>query len=837
MPGFVRVFNQFPGNNVIENIESVDIQDTPPPGLPLGAGTGRVLIVGEFERGAPNQPAQIFSSADQTAKFGGLGFPTALSLHDGAVARKSGGDELWNGNGFIWMRNKKFNQIVACRVDNSAGDVAFSRLACLTGGAGPFSAADTDAITFELDGGPTTAVASVTGTKAQLDATGASYPVSISGKTLEIVVDGDLSRSVTFTSADTALVDVLARINAVMAQTIASDNSGQIRLESVIAGGAGFIQVIGGSARSDLGFPTAVVQQLDTYTVNLQSDGVYTLRVQVLVQGVLTNFDGTHTSASQTPTQLRDSLLAAMTGTLAPGITFASSGSVDITATGDDNITFTSSVVAEPTASDVTIALTTGAVVNAMFGVGNVLNLASFTVTEIATIIDAVANVSGQVDASGNLRVCNTLTPVIGTLEAVSGVLLPILGFTVGTVSDAADGDDVTIAAGTIVEGTSPATRWVTMEDIDTASAGGPFTVGVRPFEDTDTALANTAATITTIISDLPDGFSVTNAAAVTRLSASQLDARYATALDATLDLNTPAADADFVAAARSSDSVMRKLLENAETATSTGLAPRKAIVRPLIGTTIAAASGSTGQGVAAQRNQRRQYMFPGVTTQIPEIAEVGTKGGTGFTADGVIQTGSDSFLASVVSVLPPEENAGQRLTDTNVGALSILALEDAFNPEKGGLGLTINEYIAFKAAGITAPRISNVSGPIFQSDVTSVDPATDSNIADGSRRRLADFIIKSLADISAPFVKKLNTPKRRQGITSQYNAFLRSLQTPDNPDTQRINDFQVSDVSTPTQRASGIQAFNVRVQSFPAMLTIFLQVEVGPSVVIEETS
>lgn len=836
MPGFKRVFLTNPGNTTLNEIESVDVIDSQPPSLSFGAGTGTVGVVGEFERGALNQPIEIFSSADQRTKVGGLGFPSSVHANDGAVARKSGGNENWNGNGFIWTQNKRFNRLVLCRVDNSAGNVDFRRLACLSGGAGPFSSSTTDQVVFELDGGPTTATAIVTGAKARLDAVGASYPVSISGLTLEVVVDADVTRIITF-STETALSEVVARINAVLAQTVASENSGQIRMESVIAGGAGFIQVIGGTARATLGFPTAVIKQVDTSTVNSVTAGVYTLRVQVLVAGQLTNFDGSFTRVSETATQLRDALLAAMEGTLAPGITFTASGSDDIVATGDDNITFTSSVEAEPTPSDVTIVLTTAAVVNAEFGTGNVLNLSSYTVSEIATVIDAVANLSGSVDADGLLRVCNTLTSATGKIEATSGVLVATLGFTIGVVADAAIATDVTILAGTVVQGTSPTTKWITLEDVVTGTAGGPFNAKVRPFSDTDEALANGIGTITTVVSTLDDGFVVTNAAAVTRLSQPQLDARYQTALDSTLDLNTPAAEVDFIASARSSSTIMRALLDNAELSTSKGLAPRKALVRPLLGTTIVDAQASTGQGVGIQRNQRRQYLFPGWTTVIAEIANVGTKGGTGFTATGEINVGSDSFFASIVSILNPEENAGQQLTDTNVGTLQVLALEDAFNKEKGGASLTITEYIAFKAAGITAPKLSKRSGPLYQSDVTTVDPSTDLILADGSRRRMADFIIKSLQDIAAPYVKKLNIPKRRQALTNAQKSFLRDLQSPDNPDATRIQGFSVTDISTANQLAAGIQAFSVKVQTYSAMTTVLLNVVVGTTVVIEEAA
>ena len=831
---FVRVFNQFPGDSVINNIESVDVIDAPPPSLPTGAATGTVVCVGEFERGALNQPIEITGANDQLNKLGSLGFPTTFSSNDGAVARQSGGTENWNGNGFIWLRNKKWRRIICCRVDNSAGQVEFSRLACLTGGVGPFSAASGDAITFERDGSsPSSAI--VTGSQGTLLGVSGTF-TGLDGLTMEIQVDAESSLVTTFTAADATLADVVARINATHAQTIASDVGGELQLDSVIAGGSGSITILDSStAAVTLGFPAAV-QQVDTYTAAAVSAGLYTLRTNLLVDGVSTDFDADYTaSGGETPTELRDALLLALQNAGVPGVVFASGGGDTITATGDQNVLFTSSVAAEPTASDVTLALTTPGVSRAGFGTGNVLNIASFSATEMATIIDALASMTAEVTSAGNLRVCNSGTPGTGTLQAISGALVTVLGFNVTDIADASDGADVTIPAGTRVQGTADGTVWVTLEDIETGSGGGTFDAKVRPFEDLDTATPSPIGDITTIVDELADGFSVTNAAAVTRLSAAQLDSRYADAIDATLDLNTPAVDADFIASARSSASIMSALLQNAISATEGGLSPRKAIVRPLLGTSIEDASGSTGQGVGTQRNDRRQYVFPGVTTQIPEISNVGARGGTGFSDDGIINTGADSFLCSVRSILNPEENAGQALFDTNVGPLSILAMEDAYNPEVGGVGLVLQNYINFKSSGITAPIIDQIDGPQYQSDVTSVDPATSPGLADASRRVMADFIIKTLSNISKPYVKKLNTPKRRQALTTQFNVFLNGLLSPDNPDNQRIAAFSVRDDSSDVQRRTGIQAFNVLVQTLPAMLTVLLRVEVGTTVQVEE--
>lgn len=831
---FSRVFQTRPSNTTLLEVPSVNAVDTRPPELPTGAGFGTILLVGEFENHAVNRPVEIFAASDQLAKLGGFGFSNSTSVHDAPVARKSGGSEKWNGNGFLWLSNIRRNRLIVVRVDNSAGKVKLRRLACLTGGKGPFSASDGDSITFTRDGG--TSTATVNGASGVLDASGATYPFSGAGKTLEIVDGKDAPVSISFTSAETTLTQYVAKINAVMAKTVASENSGQLRLTSTTKGGSGFIQASGGNALSDFGLPTAVVKQVNTWTVTATSAGTYTLRVQRNVNGVTTNFDATVVATgSESTTDFRTTLRLAFDTLSVPGVSFLDASGSTFTATGDDNIVFTPSIVAEPTSGDVTVASTTSPTVNAAFGTGNVLDLSSFSRSEASTVIDAVANLSSDVTDEDELRVCNSATPESGTLQATSGTLISILGFDTSTIANAGSGVDGVIPAGTIVRGTN--TDWVTMTDVQTGTKGGPWEVGVRPRTDDDTAIADSASTVTTVVSKLFDGFSVTNDAAVTRLTASQLDAAYQTALDASVDTNTVAADADFVCSARTSEAIMGALRENAADSGAAGVRPRKAIIRPPIGTTIATARGSTGVGVGVGRSDRVQYAFPGVVTRINEIALVGTSGGVGFTSDGLIEVGSDSFLASIASVINPEQEASERPSDTNVGLLRFDALEDAYNRDKGGSSLGIDQYKAFQASGITAPRRRGAFGASFVSDVTTVDPSTDAALAPANRRRMADFVIVSMLDISTPYVNKLATPNRRRGYLTTGTAFLLTLRDAGNSEASRISDFSFQDVSSDTERRVGIGSFDLDVEMHPSFKSIVLNVAVGATVTISEST
>jgi hypothetical protein len=840
MAGFKRVYTVFPGFNILGNIESVNTIDIAPPASPLGAGTGVVAIVGEFERGPLESPTRVFGGSDLEAQFGGLGFtyngePNLLPV----AAQSAGSADTWNGNGFIGLRNKRFAGLVVVRVDNSAGDLTFNRLACTSGGSAPFDMEPADTVAVSVDGaGLVTATFSAA--VGNITGTGGTYATMfVGGETLELSIDGGLTQVVTFTAADQSVGQVVSRVNNTTASTIASDSGGELSLDSVQRGWGASIEVVGGTALTTLGLPAAPVQQVDTYTVAAVSAGTYTLRTTVTINGVATDYDASFVASAESTTQLRDALLSAAQALSVPGVTFTADGAVDLVATGDNNVSFTSAVQAEPTPSDVTLVLTTAATLTLVSGTGNVANVDLVTQAEAASIIGALAGVTADVDASGNLRLCASTTPATGSiLVDASSTGAAALGLTTGTTVTAASGVASTIPAGTRVRDTTNQTVWVTLEDVAvTATSGGPYTAKVRPGLDNDTVPTAAIADVTEILDVLTDGFSATNAAALSRLSGTQMDVRYLDAIDATIDVSGVPYDINTMFSARTSERIMLKIKENVVDATATGHRARKGVVSPPLATTRAAAKASTLVGVGnVGREQRVFYVFPGLTTYVPEIAAKGAlSGGTGFTDDGVIEVRSDGFYASVRSVLPPEENAGQQLSDTNYGPLSALSLEDAYNKEMAGTGLTIDDYIDFKANGIIAPRTDRVAGIVFQSDVTSVSPATQPSLADAKRRFFGDFIIDSLSDIAIGYVKKLNTPTRRRAFIATVNGFLELLQSPNQPDTSRLEDYVVVDSTTEDQRALGFQILDIGVRQYSSMDFIVYRTTVGTTVNVEE--
>lgn len=118
MSGFIRRYPNFPGQEVLTQIEGCVIIDATPSNGIQGVGTGCVAMVGEFAdasyavRVAANgdlstyiRPVEVFSGQDFANKVGGW---------DSTIG-EFGGD---CGNGFVALRNKRFPRLVCVPVDN-----------------------------------------------------------------------------------------------------------------------------------------------------------------------------------------------------------------------------------------------------------------------------------------------------------------------------------------------------------------------------------------------------------------------------------------------------------------------------------------------------------------------------------------------------------------------------------------------------------------------------------------------------------------------------------------------------------------------------------------------
>lgn len=824
-----RVYSSDPGQAELLSVGGVVIIDRAPPGTFLGAGTGMVMVVGEFEKGPLNTPTEIVTPGGLDSTFGDLGWTITGQQHAGPVAQQSGGNEPWNGNGWIACQNKTFSRLSIMRVDNSSGTVSMERLATCTGGVGPFQGEDGDTITFELNGGPTTATGTLSCEPASIAGTGATFPLvsPIGGKFILISWDEQDPIPVFFTDTDLSETDIINRVNQRVAADLFSDDGGQLLFSSVIEGYLGRVQIHGGNCLTDLGLPDAIVPDVWTIKVNADVANPTTLRVTKVVTGLTTTFDTVPLAGPVGSVTLkRDALLERLQDLGVPGHTFSAQSTDEILVEGDPNelLVPTTGITALAGGADLTISDTTPGVALEVFGLGNVGDSQNISTEEAAAIIDAAANISGSIDAQGQVRAHNELTPTTGTMQAISGALATAFGFDTSVIADAANAADVLIAAGTrFQDETATATVWVAIEDVQTGTGGGPWSIKVRPFFDTDTAIESAAGDVTQILDVLADGFTAANADLLKRLTASQLDARYINSIQQTNVDAPPASEVNTIVSARMTTAIRRELVFNCLAATAGGLSGRRTITRPKIGATIQ-------QAIAANeelRHERKQFAFPAFTTAINVIREVTAAGGIGFSDDGVINAGADIFLAAYRSVLRSEQSAAEVPTTTNYGPLNVIGLERAYDPSTpGSTKLDTNTYKLFKARGIIAARIDRTQGAGWVDDVTST---LEVGRTAANRRAFADFINDSLLTVATPYRAKIGTPSLFTGLDSAARGFLRALMSPDQPEATRLKGFNINNVTDPN--VPQLIRMRTEVQMWATADVIVFETQVGPTV------
>lgn len=842
MTGFKRYFSGEPSRAALRAIEGVSLIERPPTAIPDGVGTGVVCLVGEFEDGPFAAPTEVRKKTDLLNTFGGFGFVKSGKPYQHPVARQSGGSELWNGNGYLALRGKKFSRLIISRVNTSAGKVKFRRLATLTSSVrGPHDLEPADTFEIERDGSPLTAT--VDATAGQSQAVGGTFPTTFVGGEYMLIEDefGNV-RKVTFAATDQSNTQVVAAINAQLAYTAASLNGGQILLTSRVRGSSGYINITGGtaSAITQLGFTTTNTAQVDEYTIVNNVAGTYTFTIDVLYQGVITTYTGTYTAGGgDSKTQIRDGLIANFEASNpnAP-ITLATSAADKFTATSDvAGVPFTSAITAEPNPGDFTFTTTVPNSASFGLGTGNVADVDRVSDTELVALIDALSGIDAVLLATGYIRITNTTTPETGTLEITGGAVATSLGFEVGDSSSAGVGAIVVIPAGTLIQDDAEG-LWLTLQSYTTDTTGGPFEVDVRPAVDDDTTPSASGGTATTLVDLLDDGFAVTNDAALQRISPAGLDAAYRAAIEATAkNSESVVREINIIVAARTSASIIQSLISNVEETRAEEFNLRVAIYSPPIGTSINDILTSTSIGVKAANNRSTIFFRgPGVLVPIPEIETLGAEGGTGFSDTGLIEQHFDVWYASIRSILPPEENAGQDLSRTVYGALPIVGLEELYNSKYGGTALASGDYKAFLAAGVGAPKMGK-NGCELQSDVTCLPVSSDPERSEAQYRFMFDYIGDTCCELVLPYVKTLVKPASSGGVITNITGFLESLKSEGDPDAARIADFAVTDETLPENGNKGDRDIQVDVKLLQTQKFINIGLTVGTSVTINNAN
>jgi hypothetical protein len=475
-----------------------------------------------------------------------------------------------------------------------------------------------------------------------------------------------------------------------------------------------------------------------------------------------------------------------------------------------------------------TVGSKIGLSVGTTAGTGDVADISSVTFAEAKAVIEGdCAGTLVERDEAGRIRLVSLETTTTPSIEVTSATTTALaFGFPLDVeATPATVAVDGVIPAGVVVQDGS-GNQWVTARTTEVLAAStDPISVRVRPAVDDGTTVGAVPAAVDEMPNPIPGlgTWAVSNPLGLSAaLSEAQIDAAYATAIDSTRNPNSVAKEVNVIVSARASNAVRNRIRANVLEASASGRQGRVGVIRPPLGTTTRAwARGSAQPGVGAYRDQRVLYAFPGGRTFVSAIAARGTSGGAGFTTDGNLDVGSDTWLASVISQLPPEENPGQLTTF----AAGLLGLE-AGNPDVQAM--TIDDYTAFRAAGICALRMDEGTA-IFQSGVTSVNPVAFPNLKNIARRRMADLIADSIAVRLRPFAKRLATRERRATIVGEIEAYMNGLKS-----GSRIDDYLVDAIggNTPESLAAGVFRIIIKARTLPSLDVIVLDVEAGENVV-----
>ena len=312
----------------------------------------------------------------------------------------------------------------------------------------------------------------------------------------------------------------------------------------------------------------------------------------------------------------------------------------------------------------------------------------------------------------------------------------------------------------------------------------------------------------------------------------SLLLARYEDAIDALAADDDPAERVRILVSARKYSGIHLKMRSHCLTQSSLGKSRSCIISPPLTTLTLDAVLDSDYPGVGggsggATRNERVIYAWPGARTYVRGVVGTTLDRSDGTTSnDGVIDTGFDTWVASLLSVLPPENDPGQALAPVPQ-AFSLIQ-----GYQIGAPTLDMNSYIQMKQAGICGLRITRQMGPQIQSAVTTSLTSGEEEI---NRRRFADFIQDSLAARYGYFSKLLQTESRKDQIVGETEAFGAELKNEGNPAASRLADFAIDSISgnTPQMSARGVFVVRSTWRMLGSFKVIVAQTDVSPSAVV----
>jgi phage tail sheath protein FI len=122
---------------------------------------------------------------------------------------------------------------------------------------------------------------------------------------------------------------------------------------------------------------------------------------------------------------------------------------------------------------------------------------------------------------------------------------------------------------------------------------------------------------------------------------------------------------------------------------------------------------------------------------------------------------------------------------------------------------------------------------------VTAANPALFPTRTPIKRRRMADLIEDTLAQIASAYIKLPATTERIDAFVSECDAFLATLKSTDLPAFQRIVDYSLDEKSgnTKDNQALGIFVLKVFVRTLPSLDFPVFIAKIGETVTIPVTT
>jgi hypothetical protein len=304
---------------------------------------------------------------------------------------------------------------------------------------------------------------------------------------------------------------------------------------------------------------------------------------------------------------------------------------------------------------------------------------------------------------------------------------------------------------------------------------------------------------------------------------ATRLESRYAPAIAATLPVASPGDAISVIWAARRTSVIRVAVVQNAVDSSAVGRGRIGLVAAdPAAGTTagnkVAAVTAAIGLAAAdnyVQPADRAIICFPQSKVLVPDFGNI------------KVTVNSDGWMATTLANFPEEVNPGA----ANAFIQAIIEPEDCFvvNP------LTKQDYINLIAAGVCALYRDRAAGWQWMQGVTAASSTLYPTRTPIKRRRMADLIQDTIAQIAAPYLKQPATTERIDSFTSEVTSFLDSLLSPDQPSAQRIVAYQVDETSGNTAKllSQGIFILIVNVTTLASMDDIVIESRIGETVQI----